>query len=1292
MKKIYIGIAVLIITIAAALFFNIHFLSSKNGKDSVSAAAYYGSTTPITLPPEDGEKGTASNPFVILEIVPYEGYAEIGYMIQGCEPVPIDQAVSNGDIYTLVSTNGMTYNQNTNKVTYNNYFLKYVLDIDTSNPANVAAYKINVITITPDKLNLPCNFNLIDRADLIFFSPKLHVGSLDTIWEKYYPSMKKSTHATSFLTNDITWETTAEILRKTSVDDDPAPIVFDVTVFDSGSAGMNITPNKKYSNGQNVGVNDTGYYNNIAKLYMIMQQMEPVKFYNEFIKSGLVKAVPVKSSSGQFQYVDSGNTVKMTTGYYLEQDSAYNTSTAYTYNTANPAAIWCIYTFLPYQLFPDYNSLKDGQVWYDMGIDYNFSWGSKNVAVRHNFYSYNGDCALNQNFVDTTKVEYNSRFTQGAFDYYNMTSGKISPAMAIHFLVNSKPKYSDDMIRVLEVEPCNSFIWDGTSSPWQVGDNSTNGSSNSRLYFTKLFPNYNGSVAITTMTSPQFNASLEELNGNYDLIVFGLKSDALKSNGGLNYNDSSLNSKIYLHNGDKIKMSSNKLSGLPGSTDTDTFRYSGNDITKLKFDQLKSFMAAGNPILLDSGFFSSNNTSVDTLKIDSNSYIYSLANINKSTSPLFYLNTMTAYAIEGILTRTKIQLNLNSYPVVYRDRTKSAYSGYSDAQIYVNGNNINYRTLEYQFRINNKYNSSDNYTAKLYLDMNADGKFDSSEKLSGISILNASGSSVSSTGLKSGTDYTLKCNLEAYFTGILPWKLEIVSNTSSYIIASTSNYCALKTSVKKQINVLQITPDSGNTVNLTNSTFSNLFNKVNNYDIKVTQWTISMLKSKCGTGSYRYLLSDDNDDMGDTDGVDSIDDDNDNLYDFDIVILGFGSKVDYDQAGQNAISNIKEYITKGNTILFTNDSLSYVNSTDRSQFTNYWGYSMNQSFRNILGMDRFGATYSSASDRQNNKKDYASSSSDYSSYIQGYSNRIMNEFASTSSPWTHPSNPNAVFGSVNGNASTTNTITQINDGQVSRYPFEIDQKVSVAPTQAQYYQLDLEDSSISVWYCLSNSSSGGYYSTTPNDARNNYYVYNKGNITFTGIGSSSSVTDMEAKLFVNAMLATYTTAVQTPLINLTNKNISRDSKDQQYVYVDYDIYNTSQAYGDEVNKSADTQYQRIKFIITENNILLNKVLTLSYYVIKSDGTQVKITNITAKKLNDNSSVNKNSSGDIVTSGVEYYIDIPLSVLQDNKMLMNNNFGSKISIHGLMTYGVSSDKSKQFNQDFILARRGLFDLD
>lgn len=56
--------------------------------------------------------GTKENPFLILEIVPYEEYAEFGYQISGCEPVNVEEMrYGDGDLTTVTSITGAKYEQ-----------------------------------------------------------------------------------------------------------------------------------------------------------------------------------------------------------------------------------------------------------------------------------------------------------------------------------------------------------------------------------------------------------------------------------------------------------------------------------------------------------------------------------------------------------------------------------------------------------------------------------------------------------------------------------------------------------------------------------------------------------------------------------------------------------------------------------------------------------------------------------------------------------------------------------------------------------------------------------------------------------------------------------------------------------------------------------------------------------------------------------------------------------------------------------------------------------------------------
>ena len=72
-----------------------------------------GSFHSITMKPKAATRGTADRPFVILEIVPYEEYAEFGYLISGCEPVDVENMYGRSALTTIASMGNATCSQKT---------------------------------------------------------------------------------------------------------------------------------------------------------------------------------------------------------------------------------------------------------------------------------------------------------------------------------------------------------------------------------------------------------------------------------------------------------------------------------------------------------------------------------------------------------------------------------------------------------------------------------------------------------------------------------------------------------------------------------------------------------------------------------------------------------------------------------------------------------------------------------------------------------------------------------------------------------------------------------------------------------------------------------------------------------------------------------------------------------------------------------------------------------------------------------------------------------------------------
>ena len=120
---------------------------------------------------------------------------------------------------------------------------------------------------------------------------------------------------------------------------------------------------------------------------------------------------------------------------------------------------------------------------------------------------------------------------------------------------------------------------------------------------------------------------------------------------------------------------------------------------------------------------------------------------------------------------------------------------------------------------------------------------------------------------------------------------------------------------------------------------------------------------------------------------------------------------------------------------------------------------------------------------------------------------------------------------------TTSKVVQLNEGPVTKYPYQIAESISVTTTHGQYLELDMEDEDIVVWYALDGGDSGtsNYYKKTYKDGANNFYIYSKNNITYSGAGHQQmgSATD-ELKLFVNTIIKAIAGGNSAPVVTVTN--------------------------------------------------------------------------------------------------------------------------------------------------------------
>lgn len=320
---------------------------------------------------------------------------------------------------------------------------------------------------------------------------------------------------------------------------------------------------------------------------------------------------------------------------------------------------------------------------------------------------------------------------------------------------------------------------------------------------------------------------------------------------------------------------------------------------------------------------------------------------------------------------------------------------------------------------------------------------------------------------------------------------------------------------------------------------------------------------------------------------------------------------------------VRDYIESGKSILFTHDTTSYVNNIQSAIQWNdqgykedqknywYWGYEFNKTIRASVGLDRYGAlkeyyqqrAASTMGEEQKRDQEYLNTLKSYTfdeikepnsdnelwqkegvtkytvvRFLRSHLEDLRKTGSSTvkfpvensllkqagydggDPRWNYPSS--LLMGDYAGSSLIA---TQVNEGQITQYPYQIsaNEQLEISNTHYQWLQPNMEldrngdgKNDIVVWYCISGVADGNYkdtniYNITPNDVVNNYYIYTMGNVTYSGAGHSTPSKESEIKLFVNTMIAAYNAGVTAPSVSFKDKSGSK----LQSVYMLYDPVN-----------------------------------------------------------------------------------------------------------------------------------------
>lgn len=1235
-------------------------------------------------------------------------------------------------------------------------------------------YKSVVYTVTPEDLNM--NPDLVERADLIVISSKAKslptsegcpngiytekqagdadiYGDDDKVLPKYtyIPYLKKhlfgyeeknptqkyvrkeNKPGATFKTNLIDWSIVLKIYERATDQEHVCPIVTDQGVYQNTyndtSSGLVKNVKLKMQFGDNSvkdGSTKPATQDNMTKLFLMLYQMETPVFE-------LLYGDPNDSGNALFSSQDmkktNGQRIQKKDGTYL-QTGVFNYDNGRAHDkqgNEDSRAYWNDLTLLPWHLMPNstgYNNVGTyGPIMATYGITvenggYNMTSGDAQNSIRNGLMVYFGDEKLTTKLLDDSGVK-NNIFGAQVYEYFDAVNGpeqgppaSVTVAECLAYLIGGvnggpTPAYNTRQYKILELQP--SSVFETESNP---------------LFWKLIIAAYTNSVAepvVDTMSTSEFIGSHVDCISEYDLIYVGMKKSTtdptMQFNGGINY--------VYAHTGPEITLSSTysalygwlrseKIHGLSTHESNERekkFAYSGNDLTEAAYKKLFDYNKAGFPILFGDGFFSNYSGSYTVANtIDRNSNIYKLGDIidDAGTSAVYKTQLGNSAAVTEkfrqmlSVDNKKVEMMFFTKPVIYNSEN-------AVEDRYINGHNNSYRTLYYGFKVNAPAGTS--YQVRLFVDVNNDGTFTPGQEDVGAEVfkVNANGTqggSVTSGVVEAGKSYYVKRQLGSH-VGAVNWKLELVKNGKIY--ASENGVSAIQArtdgSEDVHIRVLQILPKNAyaslklpmsqqdaNQIGGASKKFYEKIEQLNGLDIQFYRMTqAEVLNQINGAGGSNYLYDN-----------------------YDMLVLGFADI--YDGVSDISLLNkIKDFIARGKAVLYTHDTSSGIGKNGTGTFQ-VWGRTITEACRDLFGMDRYGAcTYYDTGNLNDipDTKDVPYKPSNDSDIVTKYVNKV-------GTPLIQGLSNGILYRTAKGNNINSYEVTKVNEGAITQYPFTIEDKIDVAQTHPQYYQLDMEQEDIVVWYCLDGGTQGKsqsyestYYGTSKNDVRNNYYIYNKGNVTYSGMGhvngnNAVNLPDAEIELFINTFVAAYRASAEGVKVEVVNNDASGTNSGDQYLCVDVDSSDADEVIGNDIEDSYTLQVtsgdgyaeagefagksKRVYFRLVDNNSFGNT--TYEVQAIPNNGPAEDKTLAVYERASGTfvDNVNLKFEGNTVY----YYVDVPINIeanTDENGVTTDAVGTTEVKISVKMTYMVGSESIPvDADTNVYIVPRGLYDLD
>lgn len=1119
----------------------------------------------------------------------------------------------------------------------NEWFKRYTLGIPAS---KVNDYKIRVVTMTPDDLNQPGNEHYIDEANMFYINADFnHNRNYLKLYEyynddglalsyKYFDHQNAIPNNLNFAVHDLSWDNVIRVFKKAAgIGCNKAAMVFDSTFYLDAIGNSNAYSSLLKSVSVSNGSSKSATLCNLAKLYIMVYQRNMVDFYNAFLNQDTSKYLITKVTSTLNK---SGST-----GSFIRPDSP-NTSA-----TADEAIYWNGNTFIPFGLNAEGKMVKfseDSASLKANGI-YNYDITAQTIDLTNNVLSIHGMDMFTSNFIKPITLPDDSQ--QEAVIHLNnpdgtpISTGNITLADLNNVITDGGSGYQNtggvSYPDGGNVEGPPATVLDDPNDP--CGGTEEGNTRNYKCILNieptadfeasdiKIRDMLQGnSIRIVHMTSTQFNGNIGDINMRYDLIYMGSGAGRFNnSSGDTVFNDTGLNKYIYFTTGDKIAY----LNG----TQTTQEHYCGNDISDQRKEDMNNFLAAGYPIILDSKLYQL--SGVNNTNVYSFIKAAKLTYVNKNL-----LNQSDYYSTTSLqrvfLNRMNAGLNVIR-PIVTEDKPV-VYSATDRNYTYVDPNTEK-QAFTIGFSVNGGSAASDIfYNAYLYFDLNGDGIFDSSELYGAIP---KEGGKPTWTNIK-GNDGIIKQVTPPMvgMNGAYHWKVIVKrldsNGNDTQIRGAISGYEA--NTNKRTINILQIRDDNEYNLETKIKTENTLINKyagagiLKDYDLNIKSMTVAAFNDLYKNKPYT------------TEKANEINP----LARYNLLIFSNPNTAISSEYG--ALQNIKDEIKKDLSVVFTKDALGFVKQST---------YSCNTCFLE-------NPTYN----RINN---YAIPNPQ-TLYI--YNGLQLN----------------------NGNLSDNNTyqttyVTKTNEGVITRYPYQISNVINIFANQYSNdatidFKLSGTDRLVG-WYCLSDRKDPvvralypvqgevksdlykGMYSSSPNDVKNNYYLFNNGLCYYMGINLNHADrpdNDDEMKLFVNTLIAACKSsnrvALSAPVIQIKHSKLTNIDSRQTITIEDPD-FQADEFY---LPFTITGSSSKMALSILYDNVNLTDIWNHKIYEQKADGSL-----ISEIAVSDNNTNVDNNSDDTV-----YIVKIPKSKLKGQhiiKISASNGQGLSSSTEVSIIYSI-----------------------